>query len=126
MSNETDKSVSLDEKFALFDDHWSPKVIAQCNGQLVKLAKGKGELIWHKHDNEDELFFVHKGRLTLKFRDREIVLNPGELFVVPRGVEHCPLAEEETEILLFEPAGTAHTGEHNTEQTVASEDQPWI
>ncbi|GAA6151100.1 cupin domain-containing protein [Pseudoteredinibacter isoporae] len=126
MPNETQKSVSLGEKFSLFDEHWSPKIIAECNGQLVKIAKGKGELVWHSHENEDELFFVHKGQLTLKLRDREIVLNPGELFVVPKGVEHCPLAEEGTEILMFEPASTAHTGKEQTEQTVAQDKQPWI
>lgn len=126
MNNESQKAVSLSEKFSLFDDHWSPKIIAQCNGQLVKIAKGKGQLVWHSHENEDELFFVHKGRLTLKLRDKEIVLNPGELYVVPKGVEHCPIAEEETEILLFEPASTAHTGSQKIEQTVPQDQQHWL
>lgn len=126
MANESKTSVSLEDKFSRFDDHWSPKIIAECNGQLVKIAKGKGELVWHSHDHEDELFFVHKGQLTLKLRDRDIVLNPGELFVVPKGVEHCPLAEEGTEFLMFEPGSTAHTGKKQTAQTVAQNEQPWI
>lgn len=118
--------INLTEKFELFDDLWSPKIIAESNGQLVKIAKGDGELVWHKHDNEDELFIVFKGQLTLQLRDNNIVLNPGEMYVVPKGVEHCPVAEPDTHFLMIEPASTAHTGEHQTDRTVVLEQQQWI
>lgn len=120
------RKIVIAEKFALFDDEWTPKIIAECNGQLVKLAKGSGELVWHSHQNEDELFLVFRGRLTLRFRDGEVILNPGEMFVVPRGVEHCPVAEPGTQIMLVEPASTRHTGAHVSQVTVAVEDQEWI
>lgn len=121
----TDK-ITLDDKFACFDDVWSPKIVAECNGQLVKLAKGEGSLVWHAHAEEDELFLVTKGRLTIEMRDRSVELGPGELFVVPKGVEHRPHATPGTEILLVEPATTQHTGETVSDQTVRTEDQPWI
>lgn len=124
----TDK-ISIAQKFSLFDEKWTPKIIAQANGQLIKLAKGEGELVWHTHDNEDEVFIVFNGKLTLKFRDYEIEqveLLPGEMFVVPKGVAHCPLAEPDTHIMLFEPAETAHTGTQEYAETVANEDQHWI
>jgi quercetin dioxygenase-like cupin family protein len=118
--------INISEKFSLFSDLWSPKVIAESNGQLVKIAKGSGELVWHSHDNEDELFLVFKGQLTLKLRNQNIVLNPGEMYVVPKGVEHCPVAEPDTEFLMVEPASTAHTGTTASDKTVAYEDQTWI
>ncbi|MDP5142583.1 cupin domain-containing protein [Rheinheimera baltica] len=118
--------INIAEKFALFDEHWTPKIIAQANGQLVKLAKGSGKLIWHVHENEDELFLVFKGRLTLMLRNGSIVLEPGDMFVVPAGVEHCPLAEPDTHIMLIEPASTEHTGTQRTKITVATEHQRWI
>ena len=118
--------INLQEKFALFDDIWSPKVVGESNGQLVKIAKGDGELVWHKHDNEDELFLVIKGKLTLQLRDQNIELNPGEIYIVPKGVEHCPVAEPNTHFLMIEPATTKHTGEHKLDLTVAAEDQSWI
>ncbi len=118
--------INISEKFSLFNEHWTPKIIAQSNGQLVKIAKGQGELVWHTHENEDELFIVFKGQLTLQLRDTNIVLNEGEMFVVPKGVEHCPIADEETHFMMIEPASTAHTGEHKTEATVSSEDQKWL
>lgn len=118
--------VNLEHKFSLFDEHWTPKIIAESNGQLVKIAKGSGELVWHAHDNEDELFLVIKGKLTLKLRDGDVVLHPGEIYVVPKGVEHCPLAEDDTHFLMIEPATTAHTGTVDSEKTVSYEEQEWI
>ncbi|MFC2078836.1 cupin domain-containing protein [Candidatus Bipolaricaulota bacterium] len=118
--------INLAEKFALFEEHWTPKILADANGQLVKIAKGQGEIVWHAHDAEDELFLVLKGALTIRFRDHEVSLGPGEMLVVPRGVEHSPYAEEETHILLIEPRSTAHTGNTQSDQTVAIADQEWI
>ena len=121
------KKINLNEKFGTFSEHWTPKIIAETNGQLVKLAKLKGNLVWHSHENEDELFFVIKGTLKLEFRNAEpVVLGPGEMCVVPKGVEHHPVAEEETEIMLIEPASTKHTGATVTDRTVALEKQEWI
>lgn len=120
------EKINIKEKFSLFNEHWTPKIIAESNSQLVKIAKGQGELVWHKHDNEDELFIVFKGQLTLQLREKNIILNEGEMFVVPKGVEHCPIAQEETHFLMIEPATTAHTGEHQTNATVSTEDQKWI
>jgi mannose-6-phosphate isomerase-like protein (cupin superfamily) len=104
------KAVSITEKFALFTEHWRPKVVAELNGQEVKLAKFKGEFVWHHHDGEDELFLVWKGTFRVEFRDRAVTLNAGEFLVVPRGVEHRTVAEEEVEVILFEPAATRNTG----------------
>ena len=103
--------INLFEKFSQFNDHWSPKVVGELNGQHVKLAKVKGEFVWHDHRDEDELFFVVKGTLTIQFRDRTVELKKGEMLIVPRGVEHKPVAEEEVWLMLFEPAETKHTGE---------------
>ncbi|MBZ9713919.1 cupin domain-containing protein [Deinococcus multiflagellatus] len=112
--------VNLNAKFGLFSEHWSPKVVAELNGQQVKLAKISGEFQWHHHEHEDELFFVVRGTLRLKFRDGDAVLREGELLVVPRGVEHLPVAEtEETWIMMFEPASTLNTGNVTSERTVA-------
>jgi mannose-6-phosphate isomerase-like protein (cupin superfamily) len=101
---------NLDELLSRFADHWSPKKIAELNDYDVKLVKVQGEFTWHEHAGTDELFLVLDGRLTIQLRDRDVVLGPGELFVVPRGVEHCPRAEEETSILLLEPRGLVNTG----------------
>lgn len=120
------KKITVAEKFTLFDEEWTPKIVAESNGQLVKLAKGSGELVWHSHENEDELFLVFKGQLTIKLRDRNIVLSPGEIFVVPKGVEHCPLAEPDTHFMMIEPASTEHTGKQKTDVTVTVEEQEWI
>lgn len=114
------EKINLLEKFRLFSDHWQPKVIAGLNGQAVKLAKVQGEFLWHHHDKEDELFYVVKGALTMKFRDRDVLLNAGEMIVVPRGVEHKPVAEQETWLMLFEPATTLNTGNIVNERTVAT------
>jgi mannose-6-phosphate isomerase-like protein (cupin superfamily) len=89
------EKIKVSEKFSLFSEEWTPKIIAESNGQLVKIAKGSGELVWHSHENEDELFMVFKGKLTIKLHDKNIDLHPGEMYVVPKGVEHCPLAEPE-------------------------------
>lgn len=111
-------TINLAKKFAQFSDHWSPKVIGELNGQHVKLAKVKGEFVWHDHANEDEMFLVIKGQLKIQFRDRTEVINEGEMLIVPRGVEHSPVAEEEVWLMLFEPAETKHTGEVEHEMTV--------
>ena len=114
------QTVSLQEKFALFTDHWSPKVVGELNGQQVKLAKISGEFVWHAHEHEDELFMVTQGRLKMRFRDGEQVINVGEFIIVPRGVEHLPIAEtEEVWMLLFEPASTVNTGTAGGERTVS-------
>ena len=102
--------VTLADAFAQVAEHWRPKVIAELNGQEVKVVKVQGEFVWHHHDAEDELFLVHRGRLRIEFRDRVVELGPGECLVVPRGVEHRPVAVEEVEMLLFEPAGVRNTG----------------
>jgi mannose-6-phosphate isomerase-like protein (cupin superfamily) len=116
--------VTLAEKFGLFQEHWSPKIVAQLNGQYVKLAKLQGEFVWHQHEAEDEMFLVVQGRLAIRFREGEVVLEEGEFLVVPRGMEHCPVAEEEAYVLLFEPQSTAHSGEVSNERTVETLD--WI
>ena len=110
--------VNLREKLALFDDQWGPKIVGELNGQHAKLAKFMGEFVWHKHDHEDELFLVLKGRLRMDFRDREIWLEEGEFLIVPRGIEHRPVAVEEVHVFLFEPATTLNTGDVNNERTV--------
>lgn len=111
--------IALADKFARFDATWTPHVVAELNGQQVKLAKLEGAFLWHAHADEDELFWVVEGRLRIELRDREaVVLGPGELFVVPRGVEHRPVAEPTARVVLFEPASTAHTGDVASERTV--------
>lgn len=110
--------VNLAEKFSRFSDHWKPKVAGDINNFQVKLVKVKGEFVWHHHDAEDELFLVVKGRLQMRFRDRDVWIEPGEFIIVPRGVEHLPVAEEETHILLLEPATTLNTGNVRNERTV--------
>jgi len=109
--------VNLEEKLSQIQEHWTPHIIAELNGQQVKLAKLKGEFVWHKHDNEDELFYVIKGQLQILFEDKTVHLGPGEMLVVPKGVSHKPVAEEEVEILLFEPASTLNTGDAKSSLT---------
>ena len=104
------KKVSLDEKFGLFHEHWRPKVVAELNGQEVKLVKAQGHFLWHVHENEDEMCMVWRGRFRVEFRDRQVDLRPGELIVVPRGVEHRTVADEEAEVLIFEPRRVVNTG----------------
>lgn len=113
------EKVNLLEKFSLFSEHFTPKIIAELNGQHVKLVKAKGPFVWHHHDHEDELFLVVKGRLDMELRDNTIRLEEGEMLVVPKGVEHKPVANEEVWIVLFEPANTLNTGNVVNEKTVA-------
>jgi mannose-6-phosphate isomerase-like protein (cupin superfamily) len=113
--------VNLKEKLALFSDHWNPRIVGELNGQHVKLVKLQGPFIWHRHEAEDELFLVLKGRFRMDFRDRAVWLEEGEFLIVPRGVEHCPVAEEEVHVLLFEPVSTLNTGNVRNQRTV---DQP--
>jgi mannose-6-phosphate isomerase-like protein (cupin superfamily) len=115
--------VNIKDRFALFDEHWSPKIVGEPNGQHVKLVKLLGEFVWHHHDEEDELFLLVKGRFRMEFRDRSVTLEEGEFIVVPRGVEHRPVADEEAHILLFEPASTLNTGNIRGEMTVAELDR---
>ena len=110
--------VNLAEKLALFSDHWSPKLVGELNGQHVRLVKAKGEFVWHSHAREDELFLVLRGRLELHFRDRVVEVREGEFCIVPRGVEHKPVALEEVSVLLLEPASTLNTGDVRNERTV--------
>jgi GrpB-like predicted nucleotidyltransferase (UPF0157 family)/mannose-6-phosphate isomerase-like protein (cupin superfamily) len=110
--------VNVREKLALFHEHWSPRIVGELNGQHVKLVKFQGKFVWHQHDHEDELFLVLKGRFRMEFRDREIALEEGEFLIVPRGVEHRPVADEEVHVLLFEPSGTLNTGGIEDERTV--------
>ncbi|MFC7235448.1 cupin domain-containing protein [Halosegnis marinus] len=115
-------AVDLDDAFDRIDDFWDPHVAAELNGQHVKLARLKGEFDWHRHDDADELFYVHEGDLTIRLRDDpDIELSAGQLHVVPAGVEHQPVAEEECRVLLFEPAGTLNTGNVESERTVVEE-----
>ena len=109
--------INLNSKYKVFNEKWSPHSIAELNGQQVLIAKVEGDFVWHSHEEEDELFHVVKGKLTIEFRDKTVELSSGELLVVPKGVEHRPRAEEETWILLFEPIGIKHTGEKTTEIT---------
>jgi mannose-6-phosphate isomerase-like protein (cupin superfamily) len=111
------KKVNLSEKFDLFTEQWSPKIVGELNGQQVKLAKLQGEFVWHLHENEDELFMVIKGELTIAFRDREMLLTEGEFLIVPKGVEHKPVAEKEVLVMLFEPKSTVNTGTAGGEMT---------
>jgi mannose-6-phosphate isomerase-like protein (cupin superfamily) len=111
--------VNLREKLGLFTEHWKPKVVGELNGQQVKLVKFRGPFVWHHHEHEDELFLVVRGRFRMEFRDRQVELGEGEFLIVPRGVEHRPVADEEAHVLLFEPATTLNTGNVRNERTVA-------
>ena len=123
--NQSVKEINIAEKFSLFDEHWTPKIVGELNGQYVKFAKGKDELIWHSHEHEDELFLVVKGTLIMDFRDKTTYTKEGEILIIPRGVEHRPRTNgEEVWILLFEPKDTKHTGDVEHEKTVT--DLEWI
>ena len=110
--------INLAEKFRQFNEHWKPKVIGELNGQHVRLAKFQGPFVWHRHENEDELFLVVKGAFRMEFRQRSVELREGEFIIVPRGVEHRPVADQEVHVLLFEPAGTVNTGDTQDERTL--------
>jgi mannose-6-phosphate isomerase-like protein (cupin superfamily) len=115
--------INLAEKFELFNEQWHPKIAGELNDSYVKLVKVQGEFVWHHHENEDELFFVVKGALTIKLRERDLTIREGEFVVIPKGVEHMPVAEEEVWIMLLEPKTTSNTGNVANERTVEAE---WI
>ena len=115
--------ISLTEKFATFTDHWSPKIAGELNGQYVKLVKFLGPFTWHHHDHEDELFLVHRGSFRMEFRDRVVELGAGAFIIVPRGVEHRPVADQEVEVVLFEPMSTLNTGNVENERTLHTLDR---
>jgi mannose-6-phosphate isomerase-like protein (cupin superfamily) len=109
--------VNLDEKFALFTEHWAPKIVGELNNHLVKLVRFQGDFLWHSHENEDEMFLVVKGRFTMRYRDRDVLVREGEFVIVPRGVEHMPVSPEECWVMLVEPATTLNTGNVKSERT---------
>ncbi|MFN2524917.1 MAG: cupin domain-containing protein [Actinomycetota bacterium] len=113
--------VNLEEKLSLFEEHFSPKIVATMNNYDIQLVKVLGEFVWHKHDETDDFFLVLKGKLTIQMRDRDVELSPGELLVVPKGVEHCPRAEEEVHLLLIEPSGTPNTGDADSRRAAVKE-----
>jgi mannose-6-phosphate isomerase-like protein (cupin superfamily) len=117
------EKVILQQKFSLISDYWNPRIAGQLNGQYVKLVKFKGDFIWHHHDAEDELFLVVKGKLRMELRDKVVEVQAGEFIIIPRGVEHRPCADEEVEVLLFEPASTLNTGNQVNERTRAHLDK---
>ena len=112
------EAVKLAEKFDLINEHWSPKLLGELNNQAVKIAKLKGEFIWHHHENEDEMFFVIEGSMTIKLRDKDILLNKNEFFIIPKGVEHKPVAENEVLVMMFEPMTTVNTGNVESDMTI--------
>lgn len=112
------ESINLAEKFSRFQEYWSPKIVSEVNDSYVKLVKFKGEFLWHHHENEDELFLVVKGRLRMRFRDHDVWVNEGEFVIVPKGVEHLPVAEEEVHVVLLEPKTTLNTGNVRNERTL--------
>jgi len=112
------EKVNLAEKLSRFSEYWSPKIVGELNGQMVKLVKFNGPFVWHHHDHEDELFYVVRGSFDMEFEDKTVTINEGEFFIVPRGVEHRPNAKKECEVLLFEPATTLNTGNVENERTV--------
>ena len=122
MKHEIDK-VNIDQKFNLFDEYWSPKIVGQLNEFYVKLVKLKGEFVWHHHEAEDEMFFVVKGELIMKLRDKDISIDEGEFIIIPKGVEHLPMAKGEVQIMLFEPKSTVNTGNIVNDRTVTNQ---WI
>ncbi|MBU3145852.1 cupin domain-containing protein [Clostridium sp. CF012] len=110
--------INIGNKLNLFNEYWSPKILGEINESYVKVAKLKGEFLWHTHENEDEMFYVVKGTLVIKFRDKDVILNEGELLVIPRGIEHMPFAEEEVHVMLIESKTTLNTGDVRNERTV--------
>ena len=118
MQKETIEKININEKLNLFKDYWNPRIVGELNNQHIKLVKLKGEFIWHKHDEEEEMFMVIKGKLKIEFRNKSVLLNEGEFIIVPKGIEHKPVAEEEVQVLLFEPGTTLNTGNITNERTV--------
>lgn len=112
------QKVNIKEKLSKFSEHWSPKIVGEINDSYVKVVKLQGEFVWHKHDDEDEMFLVIKGTLTIKLRTEDITLEEGEFFIIPKGIEHMPVAENEVHVLLFEPKTTLNTGNVSNERTV--------
>ncbi len=117
------EKINISQKFNLFQEHWSPKIVGELNDSYVKLAKLKGEFVWHRHEKEDELFLVVKGKLLIKFRDREVWLAEGEFLIIPKGVEHLPMAKEEVQVMLLEPKSTVNTGNVQNDRTVGDQ---WV
>jgi mannose-6-phosphate isomerase-like protein (cupin superfamily) len=117
------RKVNLRQKFGEFRDRWSPKIAGEVNDSYVKLVKFQGPFVWHKHDGEDEMFLVVRGRFTMRLRDRDLVVEENEFVIVPKGVEHCPVADEEAEVLLFEPKTTLNTGDVRNERTIENLDR---
>ena len=115
--------INIAQKFNLFNAHWSPRIAGELNDWHIKLAKLHGEFVWHQHENEDEMFLIVKGKLLIKLRDRDLWLNEGEFVIIPKGVEHCPVAEEEVHVMLLEPKSTLNTGDQQNERTVEAQ---WI
>jgi len=115
--------INIYEKLEKFNEYWSPKIVGEVNESYVKMAKFKGEFLWHTHDNEDEMFFVVKGQLIVKFRDKEVTLNQGEFLIIPKGVDHMPVAEEEVHVMLIEPKTTLNTGDVKSDKTVENLDK---
>jgi mannose-6-phosphate isomerase-like protein (cupin superfamily) len=111
------EKINIAEKLSLFSDHWNPRIVGELNGQHVKLVKLRGEFVWHKHEEEDELFLILAGEFTMELRDRTLNLSPGEFIIIPKGTEHRPVAKEEVHLMLFEPAGTLNTGDTEGEFT---------
>ena len=117
-------AINLAEKFTLFSEHWTPKIIAELNDYQIKLARLEGEFVWHSHEDTDELFLCVAGQLKIELRDRVVTLNPGELYVVPKGVEHKPVADQECQVVIIEPRGVINTGENESELTAPND--AWI
>jgi mannose-6-phosphate isomerase-like protein (cupin superfamily) len=117
------QKINLAQKLSLFSDHYNPRIVGDLNDHQVKLVKVKGEFVWHKHDAEDEMFLILDGRLTIRFRERDVELSPGEMIIIPKGVEHMPVAEEEVSMMLIEPATTLNTGDAGGDRTVAKLDR---
>ncbi|MBC7878251.1 MAG: cupin domain-containing protein [Anaerolineales bacterium] len=117
------QTINISQKLDLFNEYWSPRIVGELNDSHVKLVKLKGEFVWHQHENEDELFLVIKGKLLIKLRDRDLWLNEGEFVIIPKGAEHCPVAEEEVHVMLLEPKSTLNTGDQQNERTVEAQ---WI
>lgn len=113
--------IDLAEKLALFSEYWHPRIVGELNDSYVKLVKFKGEFVWHQHANEDELFLVIRGTLVIKLRERDLTLRPGQLVIIPRGVEHMPVAADEVHVLLLEPKATVNTGDVQSDRTIAAE-----